>query len=176
MYFASFCIDSHLLFIKVNTFLTKLYSKIKYNSISKIIKKEELKNSSFLKQIYKPGSVVDSHLSRIYIAIYLKPRKSRKWRAALTFSTRCCSRQGLHSRYITIPLVGFYSTFSPEPLSGCYFLLHFPYGYPRLTLSSTIALWSPDFPLAYPFEYRQRLFNLLYTLFYSLKSFQSRLF
>ena len=40
----------------------------------------------------KEHGVVNSHLSRIYIAIYLKPLKSRKWRAALAFSTRCCSR------------------------------------------------------------------------------------
>ena len=49
-------------------------------------------------QICKPGSVFkNSHLSRIYIAIYLKPRSSRRCRADLIFFFRCCSRWGLHS-------------------------------------------------------------------------------
>ena len=32
------------------------------------------------------------------------------------------------------------------PSLGGMFLLHFPYGHPRRTLSGTLALWSPDFP------------------------------
>jgi len=33
----------------------------------------------------------------------------------------------------------------PKPLATC-FLWHFPWGYPRRTLSGTVGPWSPDFP------------------------------
>ena len=36
--------------------------------------------------------------------------------------------------------------FTLTDYSAVYFLLHFPVGHPRWMLSTTLALWSPDFP------------------------------
>ena len=46
-------------------------------------------------------------------------------------------------------LVRSYRTFPPSPPSeegGGLFLLHYPWGHPRLPLAVTVPLWSPDFP------------------------------
>ena len=37
-------------------------------------------------------------------------------------------------------------TLTATKIAAVYFLLHFPVGHPRWTLSTTLALWSPDFP------------------------------
>ena len=48
-----------------------------------------------LKQIYKPGSVLNGHLSSTYIAICLKP-PIQKMTSSLNLLLRCCSKWGLH--------------------------------------------------------------------------------
>jgi hypothetical protein len=60
-----------------------------------------------------------------------------------------------HAGPVAGPAVGSYPTLSPLPppteASGAVcFLRHFPWGYPRRTLSGTVFPWSPDFPPRQP--------------------------
>lgn len=60
-----------------------------------------------------------------------------------------CFKWGLPCPFSSLKkAVRSYRTFSPLPLSkAVFFLLHFPSSHLGWTLSSTLFLWSPDFPL-----------------------------
>ena len=67
--------------------------------------------------IYKPGSVLNSHLSRIYITTYLK-QPIQKMTSSLSLLFRCCSRWGLHwPTFVSKLAVSSYLTFSPIALA-----------------------------------------------------------
>jgi len=88
------------------------------------------KKSAFalFRQIYKPGSVVNSHLSRVYIAIYFKPLKDL-WR---TTSSHNFFYQGVAPNRVYTANTSLYCWWAFTPpfhlslIKGCYFLLHFP--------------------------------------------------
>ena len=95
----------------------------------------------------KPGSVLNDDLSRLHVAIQLQPppgaRRARIapiWALLLVGFTE--------PRKSPSALVRSYRTFPPFPVrgTGSLFLLHYPWGHPRLPLAVTIPLWSPDFP------------------------------
>ena len=114
----------------------------------------------------KPGSVLNDDLSRLHVAMQLQPppgtRRARIvpiWALLLVGFTE--------PRKSPSALVRSYRTFPPFPAqnAGSLFLLHYPWGHPRLPLAVTIPLWSPDFP--------QRAFRALRRrLSCSLRSFQ----
>ena len=110
-------------------------------------------------RVCKPGSV---HLLRGCAAIplgdgSLRPSSNQPGRRAGTgpcaAPIRFCSRWGLpcrsrcrargallpHPFNFTLP-----KTWAEA--SAIYFLLHFPWGYPRRALPGTVVPWSPDFP------------------------------
>ena len=95
----------------------------------------------------KPGSVLNDDLSRLHVAMQLQPppgtRRARIvpiWALLLVGFTE--------PRKSPSALVRSYRTFPPFPAqnAGSLFLLHYPWGHPRLPLAVTIPLWSPDFP------------------------------
>lgn len=95
----------------------------------------------------KPGSVLNDDLSRLHVAMQLQPppgaRRARIapiWALLLVGFTE--------PRKSPSALVRSYRTFPPFPVrgTGSLFLLHYPWGHPRLPLAVTIPLWSPDFP------------------------------
>ena len=61
---------------------------------------------------------------------------------------RSCTRWGLPSRQVTLPLVRSYRTVSSLPLrtEAVCFLWHYSLRSPSLAVSKHPALWSPDFP------------------------------
>ena len=90
------------------------------------------KEHFLIKHIYKPGSVVDSHLSRTYITICLKP-PFQKMASSLSLPFRCCSRWGLHwPKHVTIPAVSSYLTFSPLPFTRRLFSVALSLRFPSL--------------------------------------------
>ena len=114
----------------------------------------------------KPGSVLNDDLSRLHVAMQLQPppgtRRARIvpiWALLLVGFTE--------PRKSPSALVRSYRTFPPFPAqnAGSLFLLHYPWGHPRLPLAVTVPLRSPDFP--------QRAFRALRRrLSCSLRSFQ----
>ena len=114
----------------------------------------------------KPGSVLNDDLSRLHVAMQLQPppgtRRARIvpiWALLLVGFTE--------PRKSPSALVRSYRTFPPFPAqnAGSLFLLHYPWGHPRLPLAVTVPLRSPDFP--------QRAFGALRRrLSCSLRSFQ----
>ena len=107
--------------------------------------------------IRKRSSVLSNHLSRLTVTSKLK--RHTTWRNGQFHNaiTRSCSRWGLHSHDVTTMLVSSYLAFPSLPviknelklkkLSGGISLLHYPSSHLDWPLTSTIALWSSDFPL-----------------------------
>ena len=101
-------------------------------------------------QIYaansKPGSVVDGHLSGIYVAAYLKP-PSQEMSGKLSLLVRCCSGWGLQHPLVTkgvgelLPRLFTLTCSCRRYLSVALSLKS-----PPQAVSLHPALWSPDFP------------------------------
>ncbi len=98
----------------------------------------------------KPGSVVDSHSSRRYVAATLKQptriqRGPRQW-----IPIWSCSRWGLPCRSVTRLAVRSYRTISPLPAfrrrRRRYLSVALSVGLRRPGVTWHLALWSPDFP------------------------------
>src|SRR6185437_15375176 len=98
----------------------------------------------------KPGSVVDSHSSRRYVAATLKQptriqRGPRQW-----IPIWSCSRWGLPYRSVARLAVRSYRTISPLPAfrrrRRRYLSVALSVGLRRPGVTWHLALWSPDFP------------------------------
>lgn len=95
----------------------------------------------------KPGSVLNDDLSRLHVAMQLQPPpEARRARIASLWALLLVGFT--EPRKLPSALVRSYRTFPPFPAqrAGSLFLLHYPWGHPRLPLAVTIPLWSPDFP------------------------------
>lgn len=95
----------------------------------------------------KPGSVLNDDLSRLHVAMQLQPPpEARRARIASLWALLLVGFT--EPRKLPSALVRSYRTFPPFPVrcTGSLFLLHYPWGHPRLPLAVTIPLWSPDFP------------------------------
>lgn len=114
-------------------------------------------------QAYKPSSVrarraLRSHLSGMHVAMHFKlplRRDGRPWRLLCGIAPNRVYTAG----GVAIAPVSSYLAFSSLP-GGCFFLLHFPGGCPRRTLSVILAHGSSDFPQEEPFGALPRLRGL----------------
>ena len=105
--------------------------------------------------IHKRSSVLSNHLSRLTVASKLK--RHTTWRDGPPHKaiTRSCSRWGLHSRYVSIPLVSSYHHLSTLTncfkqtqilrFSGGISLLHYPSSRLDWPLASTLPFGAPTF-------------------------------
>ena len=106
----------------------------------------------------KPGFVEDDHLSSPTIARRIK-RVSANERIALDVDLLAAGRVYL-LHMSPYDAVGSYPThFTLTSEEAVLFLWHFPYGHPRLPLTTAIILCCPDFPLV--FKASDRLTNYL---------------
>jgi len=100
----------------------------------------------------KPGFVEDDHLSSSTITHRIK-RVSANERIALNVDLLAAGRVYLlhMSPYDAVGSYPTHFTLTPpiEMVEAVLFLWHFPYGYPRLPLTTAIILCCPDFPLAF---------------------------
>ena len=102
-----------------------------------------------MKQAYKPGSVVDDHLSGPPVTGRLKPYEGKR-RAALTFPKLL--RMGFtrlpRYRGTLCALTAHFHTYSPWFYDGCLFSVALSLCSRTPAVSRHPALWSPDFPHA----------------------------
>ena len=73
-------------------------------------------------------------------------------RASIYVLPRCCSKQGLHDEYVSIPTVSSYLTFPPLPKNRRLFSVALSLRSPSAAVSRYSALWSPDFPRRKSFQ------------------------
>ena len=97
---------------------------------------------------HKPGSVLDDHLSRPYVAARLK--RLRRTRRAAGLPPLHLAPGGVYSgNRLPGSRVSSYLAFpSLPPEGGGLFLLHSPWSRLHRPLAGTLALWCPDFPHA----------------------------
>ena len=76
---------------------------------------------------------MNSHLSRVYIAIYFKPLKSRIWRAALTFSLQGVAPDGVYTA--STSLYYWWAFTSPFHLNHISMVVIFCCTFPKVTLA-----------------------------------------
>ena len=109
------------------------------------------------REIYKPGSVFSCHLSRIHIAVYLQPPAE----VCRADTDRSLSAYGVAPDRVYIctqlPVVpvssylAFPSLLRQRSCLSGLFLLHFPGGYPRRTLSVILPCSARTFLTLIPF-------------------------
>ena len=114
----------------------------------------------FCERICKPGSVIDSHLSRRAVADALKP-PPRDGRAG-HMSLRGVAPDRVYITELSpAGACALTARFHPYLLRGGISLLHLSEGHPWRALPVILALWSPDFPHAQPFGLCPRLSDSL---------------
>ena len=122
----------------------------------------------FYDRVYKPGSVIDSHLSRRTVAGALQP-PSRKQPGKPCFLCGVAPDRVYsigHSRADGCALTApFHPYLRYLHTSGGLFLLHFSSDRSGRALPVILALRSPDFPHARPFGLAARLSVILAQLF-----------
>ena len=94
----------------------------------------------FVREAYKPSSVIGGHLSRPIVTGGFK-RNPESLTGRLKRSFVSCSEWGLHRGRVARPRVSSYLTFPPlhVPEGTCGIsLLHFPWGRPRRVLPGTL--------------------------------------
>ena len=94
----------------------------------------------FVREAYKPSSVIGGHLSRPAVANRFK-RNPESSTGRLKRSFVSCCERGLHRGQVAMPRVSSYLTFPPlhMPFGACGIsLLHFPWGRPRRALPGTL--------------------------------------
>ena len=94
----------------------------------------------FVREAYKPSSVIGGHLSRPVVTSGFK-RNPESLTGRLKRSFVSCCEWGLHRGRVARPRVSSYLTFPPlhmpEGICGIS-LLHFPWGHPRRALPGTL--------------------------------------
>ena len=128
----------------------------------------------YISSTYKPGSVVNGHQSlpcvtkRLYRLSDMPPQDISCESSGIILSG-CCFKQGLQQTYVTIGVGELLPRLSILTHTGGLFLLHFPDGYPWLTLSVAFACEARTFLTRRPFGMtaRDRLAELSY--YYSTK-------
>ena len=94
----------------------------------------------FVREAYKPSSVIGGHLSRPIVTNGFK-RNPESLTGRLKRSFVSCCGWGLHRGQVARPRVSSYLTFPPlhTPEGACGIsLLHFPWGRPRRALPGTL--------------------------------------
>jgi len=93
----------------------------------------------FVREAYKPSSVIGGHLSRPIVTGGFK-RNPESSTGRLKRSFVSCCGWGLHRGQVAMPRVSSYLTFPPlHAQSACGIsLLHFPWGRPRRVLPGTL--------------------------------------
>ena len=114
-------------------------------------------------RIYKPGSVIDSHLSRRAVADELKP-PPRDGRAGHVSLRGVAPDRVYITGLSPAGACALTARFHPYLLRGGISLLHLSEGHPWRVLPVILALWSPDFPHAQPFGLCPRLSDSLVCL------------
>lgn len=115
----------------------------------------------FYDRVCKPGSVIDSHLSRRIVADTLQP-PSRKQPGRPCFLCGVAPDRVYSNGRFRTPLGALLPHLSTLTCNaGGISLLHFPWGRPRRPLAVILALWSPDFPRVKPFGFHPQLFSPL---------------
>ena len=112
---------------------------------------------------YKPGSVLNSHLSWSVVADGIM-RPHRNGTGSSYVSLGPCFKWGLHSPYSCLyvgKLLPCLSTLTCLKAGGL-FLLHYPWSRLRRPLTGTLALRSPDFP--YPCRHDCPAHSLIYSI------------
>ena len=117
---------------------------------------------------------MDNHLSRLHVAMQLKPPPRNASGKRICFSTVLlrigftwpCSL--LHAGTLLPHL----STLTCK--AGGISLLHYPWGRPRRPLAVILALWSSDFPQMRPFGVHPQLSGLLANKLYSFRTDSQR--
>ena len=97
---------------------------------------------------HKPGSVLDGHLSRPYVTVWLK--RLRRTRRAAVMPPLHLAPGGVYSgnRLPGFRVSSYLAFPSLPPGGGGLFLLHFPWSRLHRPLTGALALWRPDFPHA----------------------------
>ncbi len=128
----------------------------------------------YISSACKPGSVVNGHQSLPYVATRLyrfsdMPPQNISCESSGIVLSGCCFKQGLQQTYVTIGVGELLPRLSILTHTGGLFLLHFPDGYPWLTLSVAFACEARTFLTRRPFGMtaRDRLAELSY--YYSTK-------
>ncbi len=90
--------------------------------------------------VYKPSSVLDDHLSRPEVAFSAPAITRGRDGPPHMPSYQSCTRWGLQSGQVAMPLVSSYLAFPPLPrvTRGGIFLLHFPWSRLHWVLPSTL--------------------------------------
>ena len=99
-----------------------------------------------------------------YILLYSSSHQIKKMTSSLNLLVSVLLQMGFTRLGVSLSLRwALTSPFHPYHYNnGGYFLLHFPSGFPHLTLSSILALWGPDFPRMLAFARAIRNHSICY--------------